>query len=322
MTAPGHRLRTIAARLFSDRTMEWLIDPVLTDVQIEYRSAIAHGRVWRSRWIRLAGYVAFFKALGLYGYERAMRDWSEDASRTLARTVRLSAAAIVAVVLLILLPPGRSVPAYLMPYLIPQALPLAIPVGLTVGLFCGLGGRDISVRLTAAVLALALACSAGSLAAMAWAVPAASQAFRVSVAERLHRPNDAEVMQTKGLVEMTLAELRQRIDALTQAGRARQARVVRFAYHLRWGLPCAPFVLALFALAVMPRRPVRYWILAASACGVCFSYYLVLLAGTIAAREGTLPVAAGAWLPNLVFVVASTALLAAAAKRPGASAQA
>ncbi len=322
MTPAGDRLRAMASRVCNARTMERLIDPVLTDVHVEYQEAIARGRVWRSRWIRLAGYAVLFKAVALYAYERTVRDWSDDAGQAFRRMVALSAAAIVGVVLLILLPPGRSVPANMMPYLIPQALPLAIPVGLTVGVFCGLGGRLVSFRLKGAVLVLALACSAGSLAAMVWVVPAASQAFRMSIAKQPRGTNDTEVTLTKGLVEMTLGELRLRIDALAQAGRARQARVVRFAYHLRWGLPCAPFALALFALAVMPRRPVRYWILAASAGGALLTYYLVLLAGAVAAREGTLPSAAGAWLPNLVFVGASAALLVVAAKRPGASGQA
>lgn len=322
MTPPGDRLRAMASRVCSARTMERLIDPVLTDVQIEYQEAIARGRVWRSRWIRLAGCVALLEAVVLYGYERTVRGWSDDAGQAFRRMVALSAAAIVAVALVILLPPALSVPAYLVPYLVPQALPLAIPVGLTVGLFCGLGGRPVSYRLKGAVLLLALACSAGSLAAMAWAVPAASQAFRLSLEEQLRRTNAAEVTHTKGLTEMSLGELQRRIDSLTQAGRVRQVRIVRFAYHLRWGLPCAPFALALFALAALPRRRVRYWIFAASAFGTCLAYYFVLMAGDAAAREGTLPAAAGAWLPNLVFVVAATVLLAAAARRRSAPARA
>jgi hypothetical protein len=75
---------------------------------------------------------------------------------------------------------------------------------------------------------------------------------------------------------------------------------------------CAPFALALFALSVMPRRPVRRWILAAAACGACLSYYPFLLAADIAARQTLLPIAASVWLPNLVFAVASTALMVAA----------
>lgn len=52
-------LRAMAARLCSARAMERLIDPALTDVQLEHRDAIAQGRPWRSRWIRLAGYLRF-----------------------------------------------------------------------------------------------------------------------------------------------------------------------------------------------------------------------------------------------------------------------
>ena len=51
---PGHRLRTIAAWLCSQRTMERLIDPIVADLQAEYGDEVRQGRVWRSRWIRVA----------------------------------------------------------------------------------------------------------------------------------------------------------------------------------------------------------------------------------------------------------------------------
>ena len=42
------RLRAVAARLCGAKTMELVIDPVLTDVENEYLNAIAEGRVWRA----------------------------------------------------------------------------------------------------------------------------------------------------------------------------------------------------------------------------------------------------------------------------------
>jgi len=303
------RCRAIAARLCSARTMERLIDPALTDIQIEYRNAIAQGRVWRSRWIRMAGYVAFVKAIALYGYERTLRGWSADDSRAFARTLGLSTAAFLVTALLLISPPAvRGVPTNLLRYLIPQALPLAMPVGVALGVFCGLGGRVIPFRLKEAVLALALACSGGSLVTTMWILPAANQAFRVSVAGQL---SGKQVTLTTGPSEMPIGELRRRVDALAQSGRTRAARTTAFAYYMRGALPCAPFVLALFALSVMPRRPVRRWILAAAASGACLSYYLFLLAADFAARRTLLPVVAFVWLPNLVFAVVSAGLMVA-----------
>ena len=113
---------------------------------------------------------------------------------------------------------------------------------------------------------------------------------------------------------MPIGELRRRVGSLAQYGPVRTARTWAGGYYLRWSLPWAPLALAVFALAVMPRRPVRGWILAAAACGACLAYYFVLLAGASAARQTQLPVIALVWLPNLVFALASTALMAAAAR--------
>jgi hypothetical protein len=295
----------MAARLCSAKMMERLIDPALTDVQLEHRDAIARGRPWRSRWIRLAGYFAVLRIIALCVYERTVADWTRPEGRAFARAVGFGGVAFLVTALLLISPPAvEGVPANQLPYLLPQALPLAIPVGVTLGVFCGLGGTFASVRLKRATLALALAGSAGSLAATAWLVPAAGQAFK----EHVRITTDKEVTGTSGPLEMTTNELRRTIDSLTQSGRLQEARKMAFAYHMRWALPCAPFVLALFAVAVISRRPVRRWIPAAAACGACFSYYCFLAAADIVTRQTILPVAAFVWLPNLAFVLASAVL--------------
>lgn len=309
------RLRATAARLCSARTMERLIDPALTDVEIESRNAIAQGRPWRSRWIRITGYFAFVKLIAWCGYERTVRDWSADDGHAFARTIGLSAAAFVVTAALLISPAVGGAPTNLVLYLIPQALPLAIPVGIALGIFCGLGGRAVPFRMKGAALALALTCSAGSLASTIWIIPAANQAFRVSVSEHLGITAGMPLNLTAGAVEMNMGELRRRVDVLTQSGRARDARTMAVGYYIRWALPCAPIVLALFAVSVMPRRPVRRWILAAAAGGACLSYYVLLLVADIAARRTLLPVVASVWLPNLVFAVVSAGLMAVA-KRP------
>ena len=306
---PHPRLRALAARVCSARTMERLIDPALTDVEIEYRTAVAQGRTWRGRWIRLGGYFAFLKIVVWLGYRRAVHDWSADEGQAFARTLGVSAGAFLVAALLLILPPLGRVPTKLLAYLIPQALPIAIPVGIAVGIFCGLGGRAVSSRLKGAALALALVCSVGSLTTTIWILPAANQAFRVSVMEHLM---GKPVTLTPGAMEMDIAELGREVEALTQSGRAKDARKMAIGYYIRWALPCAPFVLALFALAVMPRRPARRWILPAAAGGTCLGYYILLLVGDFAARWTVLPVVASMWLPNLVFAMVSTAHIIAA----------
>jgi hypothetical protein len=285
--------------------MERLIDPALTDVQLEHWDAIAQDRPWRSRWIRLAGYFAVLRIIALCVCERTVGDWRGHEGRAFARAVGCGGAAFVVAVLLLISPPAvDGVPANQLVYLLPQALPLAIPVSITLGVFCGLAGTSVPVRLKRATLALAVAGSAGSLTATAWMIPAAGQAF----VEHVGVARGKEVTGTKGAVEMTTNELRRTIDSLTQSGRPREARKVAFAYYLRWALPCAPFVLAVFALATIPRLPVRRWIPAGTACGACLAYYCFLAAADLVTRQTILPIAAFVWLPNLAFVVAAAVL--------------
>lgn len=107
MTPPGTRLREIASRLCTARTMERLIDPMLADMQAEYREARANGQLWTSRRIRAAGYVSFVKAIGLYGVHQvlqATQHWPADDRQALGRAIRVSAAAFLAVTVLLLLP--------------------------------------------------------------------------------------------------------------------------------------------------------------------------------------------------------------------------
>ncbi len=318
MTGPGSLLRPMCARFCSSRTLERLIDPVLSDLQTEYLDARSRGEVWRSRWVRAAGYTALFRAVAMYGCEHALRtlsDSSADDRRSFQRMLGFLSVGIAAMMLLFVVPPLRHLPADLAVYVIPQALPLAIPLGVTFGILGGLVGDNVSNRLRGAALVLALACSAASFATMAWMIPVTSQAFRVAAAQRVHQSRGADVHLTKGAVEMTLSELGQKIDSLTHAGLARSARNLTLTYYTRFALPFASLALALFAVAITSRGPGRRWILAAAACGAFLAYYFLLAATNILGREGMLPVIVAAWLPNFVFVMASAVWLIAARER-------
>jgi hypothetical protein len=309
------RLRRMAGRLCSASAMERVIDPVVTDVEFEYYAAIAEGRRWRSRWIRITGCVALVKAVAFCAYDRTAHDWRADDRRTLARAVGISAIAFTVTALLLISAPGRHYPAHLLVYLIPQALPIAIPVGVAWGVLCGLGGRVVPFRVKGAILALALVCSVGSLATTLWLMPAGNQAYRVAIFERVREPGNTATLQP-GPAEMPMGELRKRIDALTVSGQTRAARNTAFTYYIRWSLPLAPLAFALFALALTTRLSFRGWVRVAAACGVCLAYYLLLFTADAATRDTRLPVVGVVWLPNLVFLAAATALLLTAARPP------
>ena len=98
MKPPGTGLRALAARLLSARTMDYLVDPAIADMQAEYADASRRGLTWRKRWIRLRGYLSFFtmialrQAQGIVVHGRAVRRVNGGAApwRGLSLDVRLA----------------------------------------------------------------------------------------------------------------------------------------------------------------------------------------------------------------------------------------
>ena len=200
-------------------------------------------------------------------------------------------------------------------YLIPQALPLAIPIGLTIGILVGFRGRNLSGRSTRIVLMMATALSAMSFVILVWVMPAANQSFREAVARGY---GIGQGTLRKGPNEMTLTELSGEIDSYrgTAMAGSRVVQDLTFSYHQRWSLACATEVLAVFAVGVLARRPSARLTVGLAALGACFAYYVLLFLGRSAALGGTVPAFAGAWFPNVVFVLLSTLLLKIASARP------
>ncbi len=305
----------MAARIFDHKTMERVVDPLLADLQKEHAEAIRRGRVWKSRWIRLAGYVVFLKTIAVCGAEAARRDWTVDDRSAMSRTLAVSLAATAAGTILLTVP--LLVRAFgsvfrtpadprLLVYLLPQALVLAVPVGLTFGIFLGLRGGRVSHRSAGGVLTCAILCSFACLLMLLWLVPMANQEFR-----QLVFGQDSSLLW-KSENELTLGELSQRIDSRRRAG-LWEGNLL-FSYHQRWALSCATLVLALFALSVTRRLAAR-WTAALAALGTCFSYYWLIWTARAAALQDTLPAFAAAWLPVAVFAVVSVASLKVASLR-------
>ena len=308
MTQPGWTLRRMAARIVDHKTMERVVDPMLADLQGEYAEAVRRGRVWRSRWILLTGHVVFLKTIAVCGAETTLRGWTVDDRSAMSRTLGFSMAATAAATVVFAALPRplagssfwpRADPTLLV-YLLPQALVLGVPVGLTFGIFLGLRGGRVSYRSAGGVLACAILCSFACLLMLLWIVPMANQEFRVLVSGQ-----DRSLLW-KGINELSLGELSERIDANRRAG-LWEGNLL-FTYHARWALSCATLVLALFALSVT-RRLVRRWTVALAAFGTYVGYYWLSWAGRAAALQDSVPAFAGAWLPNVVLAIVSVALL-------------
>jgi hypothetical protein len=312
MKRPGARLRAIAAGLCCAQTMERLVDPTLADLQAEYEDAVSGNRRWESRWVLVLGHLAVIQVLAVHGGMRAMgillHSTSED-RRTLIRTLGASAVIMIVGTLVLVIPfltfVSRSRPdsAEFALYLIPQALPLSIPVGLTFGILWGLGRLSASRRTRTIVLLLAFGASLASFTMLAWVAPISNQAFRISM---MGRP------LSEGDNELTIGELRQRLDAGTRQLPAVAALTdppsLALNYHARWALGSAPFVLAVFAVAFTSRR--RWGRMMPFLVGglTILVYYVIMYSARALGQDRTISPFAAAWGPNTAFLMLSLAI--------------
>jgi hypothetical protein len=323
MTRPGDRLRAMAARMCGDKTMERLIDPLVADMQTEDAEALRIGRMWRSRWVRMSGYVAFLKVIALCALEgsiRTLHDGTADDRQALRRTIGFSISGMVVATLLLTVlgfadsrgwtqtTPVNQVRFLL--FLVPRALTIALPVGLLMGILQGSAGRPISRRSQGTLLLMALVCSVASFATLAWLIPAGSQAYWGRIVARDQFPG-----------ELPIGELRQRIDSYagTPMAGSSLVRNLKLTYHQTWALSGATLVFALFALAVVPRRRVWRFVPLVAACGVYCAYYTVLWKARNLGMSGTLSPFVAAWFPNVVLALAALGLFAVASRRSAAT---
>jgi hypothetical protein len=312
MTRPGDRLRAFAARWCCDDTMTRLIDPLIADLQHEHAKAARSGWHWRSRAIRIAGWMSFFKVLAICAWqgELVTHRWTSDDRRALIRAAAWSVVLIVAITALFELSPlawmthnSQAGTARLLLYLIPQALPIATTFGATLGILFGIGGRVFSRRVAEGVVALALIASALSFVNLGWITPAANQAFRVAVAGRTDVP--------KGPPELTLGELSREIAIVDRnpseappwyrGNVPRYVMDLAFNYHWRWALSVSPVVFALFALSIAAGGSLKRWVLGIAGFAAFLGYYTLLYGGRELVLSGTMPAYVSAWFPNAMF---------------------
>ncbi len=112
----------------------------------------------------------------------------------------------------------------------------------------------------------------------------------------------------KGDNEMTIAELRQRIEESEKTGAFSAGQ--RFTIQQKFAIPAACVVLALIGLAlgVTNRKEGKLAIIALG-IGVIFIYYIILYSSRAAALAGRLSPTLAPWIANVVFAVAGVALV-------------
>ncbi len=264
--------------------------------------------MWPARRALAIGYLAFVKAIAIHGCRQYSRAIAAASGGDWWRTVRAPLAAVTIVTLLFSALPAatlsRSVNgnrALLTLWLVPQALAIGLPIGVAVGLLVGSDRRRSAALVSAIVLG-------ASLANVAWAFPAANQAFRMSAAA----PGLAGRPLARGVNELTLGELRSLLEPGTHEPMAVAQPATRegiaVAYYARWALTFATLVLALFVSAVRSRSSSRLAI-AAGVVAASLGYYTLIVIGSTRAWPGTWPPVAGAWFANGVVALASLALV-------------
>lgn len=303
---PGARLRQAAARYCGERAMTRLIDPVIADLQMEYKAAVRAGRVWYGRWIWMTGCVAFFKVIVWYGSQRARAHMNEliahnrhAAMKALAICITATALSTAGLSWMSLHASGASGRAdafRLALYLVPQAFPLSITVGVALAAMWACGRRQRQQAPRGLVLGLALAASVASFPTLAWVAPTANQAFRVSLAGR---------PIPKGINELSLGELQRRLSPPpSQSSASSQVRSLQWSYHRRLAVACAPVALAVFALTLV-RRGGRSRFALPLAGAVALSWYFVSPASI---GSADVPPFAAAWAPNVTLLAVSIAV--------------
>jgi hypothetical protein len=323
MKRPGDRLRLLASRVCQLHAMERLIDPVIADLQCEYAAAQTRGQVWRGRWIRLAGYVAFWKVFGMHTAARtvpAARNWLAADDRAIGRALGGVTVVATVVTAVLMLPPlrmliktARDGRAYLhltggelvwlLLYSIPQALTIGIVIGVPFGILWGLRGRVLSSRSRGVVAALATAGALTVWFSQNTVMPAANQAFRQLIANRRGVTNRS--ILARGANELSLWELSERIEAAKRGGRAADAGSLLQSFYMRWVISVAPLVLGLFAIAVYAADGTGWKSMAigATATIAYITFYTAISLSGYWSAASRVPPFALAWIPNVGVVL-------------------
>ncbi|HEY9461681.1 MAG TPA: LptF/LptG family permease [Vicinamibacterales bacterium] len=302
MSRPGLRLHALAARVCSEKTMERLIDPAIADLQAEYAAATD----MTGRWLALlAGYVAFAKVAlwcAMSGAARTQNNWTQEDHSGLVRILWRSAAAILCLTLLILLPElsrmGEMLETFgsdasrfrLMTFLLPMSLPMSLPIGLALGAALGAHGRTPSRRLIGAIMLVAFATAAASLATMAWVIPASNQSYRVEMLRRDVPKGDRELSFGELKLAMATADMR-------------RSQHLLFEFHKRLSIATAPVTFAALALVLVIRRRLWRTVSIAAVVAGSFGYYVALWLAEAFNKGGVLSPQFSAWMPQIALLL-------------------
>jgi lipopolysaccharide export LptBFGC system permease protein LptF len=280
--------------------MERLIDPVIADLQAEYREAQQRGAAWKARRLRVAGLVAFTKVLlwaALAGSSNTLDVWSPSETILLRRaSVWFVAVTVISTVLLALNEPqyDHASRVLLTLYVVPSLLPLTAAIGVAFAALCALDRERLTRRVVMSFVAGSLACSLLMLANVVWVMPDSNQAYRETA---FGRP------LLRGDREMSMSELK-RLGTL----RPDEARRFEITYHTRGAIAAAPLALMAASLLLVPARRKRPVTGAPTAVLLCLAYWFLLVVANLLGVWTMIPPLLIVWTPNIAFAIVAAGL--------------
>jgi hypothetical protein len=292
--------------------MEHVVDPLIADLQTEHADAMRNGRVWKGRWIRLAGWMTFLKVIVICAWIEltTAERWTLDDRKSLTRAAAISAVTAVAITVLLVSRSAEDYPRVLLHpspkrllFLAPYPFVAGIVLGATLGIVLGLGGRALSRRLVATTVGVALICCAMTFIDVGWVAPAAHIAYRLTVGDTDPTPD---------IGEASLGALRRQIEQVKDDSAFAHfgfLAALSFDYHRRVALSFSPLVFTLFALT-MAGCFRRRWVLGIAASATFFAYgwlVIVMRPWGILSWDGHWQAHFVAWLPNAMIATLAAA---------------
>ena len=267
-------------------------DQVIADWQFERATALARGDQRGARLATVRAVAALARVAVHCLAAAPHRAFATDTARCAAVSV-VAATAVVTIAVWILpllalatgaypsMPVTAMNVALLFLYLSPTALVVAIPMGLSAGVLAACGRPSDACRIRVTVVLLVIVATVVACMLFLWLAPITSRAYR-----ELAAPAGGEL----------------RVNLPGSVG-------YRLAQHEGSALLCASTVLAAFGLsAAAAAAPRRRWVrLGAGIASVGYPFFYVPVAAL--AFSGVVPAALAAWLPNILFAIATLLLV-------------
>jgi hypothetical protein len=237
-----HPVRRWLARVCSPETMARVVDPTLADMRVE---------AGRPAWL---GYLALVRALAMHGvtsFPEACSRLYHDDERAVPRAIGVGAFVTLLLTALLIAPAARNalrISWHIVVLLLPQALAIALPTSLLLAIPLAFRKASDRRRVMRRGVVLSAICAAATLIVMIEIIPDANQAFRVEVARQF---DPGVVHVPRGAIEMSLRELRERIDILRLTpGGVVEARRFEYTIQMKLAMSGIPLPLGLLAIAI------------------------------------------------------------------------